>query len=131
MDAPYQMLLSLEAGTIGANDGLRLGFVNTRKFAVQRVKDRDVMGSIQQPLQGDFPMLVVIRIVFPKDDKPAEIALWLNPTLGEEREPDNVLFLDGNEFSFRSMGLKNDVGAMASESNVVFDEIRIGPTFAA
>jgi len=76
-------------------------------------------------------MLVVLRIVFPKDGKPAEIALWLNPTLGEERDPDNVLFLEGTDFSFRSIGLQNLVGAMAPESNVVFDEIRIGPTFAS
>jgi len=131
MNAPYQMLLSLKAGTVGAEDGVRLGFVNTRRFQVQRVKNREGLGSIEQPLPGDFPMLVVLRIVFPKDGKPAEIALWLNPTLGEERDPDNVLFLEGNDFSFRSIGLHNLVGAMAPESNVVFDEIRIGPTFAS
>lgn len=131
MDAPYQMLLSLDAGTVGAEDSLRFGFVNTKKFQVQRVKGQEVMGAIQQPLPGDFPMLVVVRIVFPKDGKPSEIAFWLNPTLGEEREPDNVLVLDDGGFSFRSIGLKNDVGAMTLESNVVFDEIRIGPTFAS
>lgn len=129
-NVPYQMFFSLEAGTVGVEDGLRTGFANTAKFEVQRLKDQEVRGSIQQPLPGDFPMLVVMRILFSKDGKATEIALWLNPTLCEERDPDNVLFLD-DEFSFRSILLGNIVGALFCESNVVFDEIRIGPTFAS
>lgn len=131
MNAPYQMSLSLEAGTLGAEDGLRLGFINTTKFEAMRVKDHEALGSIQQPLPGDFPLLVVVRITFPKDGKAAEIALWLNPTLGEERDPDNVLILEDNEFSFHTIFLGNTVGELIADSNVVFDEIRIGSTFAS
>lgn len=129
-NAPYQMLLCLKSETGKSKDSLRIGFVNTKKFEIRRWEGKEEKELVQQPLPGDFPLLVVLRITFSKDGQPPQIAFWLNPNLGEERDPDSVLSLDNNDFSFSSISLTNTVGALKRDADVVFDEIRIGPTFA-
>lgn len=131
MNAPYQMVFSLESGAFGEGNTVAIGFINTTKFEIRRWKNKEPGGFVQQPLPGDFPLLVVLKITFPKDGQPPEIAFWLNPNLGEERDPDGVLILDDNEFSFSSIALSNVVGPLIHEANLVFDEIRIGPTFSS
>lgn len=131
-NGPYQMTFSLDPADDGWINDLRVGFINSQIFEIRRVKENQYEEFVQQPVSGDFPMLVVLRVRFPKGgEQGPEIAFWLNPSLGKEREPDGVLVLNDKEFSINSLGLCHVTQAVGIDARLVVDEIRMGPTFAS